>query len=167
MILTWSKIIEEVQNKNIILEPFDISQINPNSYNYRLGNRLRKFDYIDNEKHFFFEEEIPETWYKLVPHQLYLAATFETIGSSKYMISLIGRSSMGRLWLFLQLSANIGHTGTCHKWTLELVSTKPFIIYPYMKIGQVSFWVNQWEVIHYDGLYNKFDNPQESLLSLH
>jgi hypothetical protein len=44
----------------------------------------------------------------------------EELGSRKYAMSLIGRSSIGRLGLFLQVSANLGHTGSSHCWTLEL-----------------------------------------------
>lgn len=54
-------------------------------------------------------------------------------------MSLIGRSSTGRLGLFLQVSADLGHTGAEHKWTLELVAAKPIKIYPNMIIGQISF----------------------------
>lgn len=90
----------------------------------------------------FEEAAIPEDGYILKPRQMYLGHTAETIGSRKYAMSLIGRSSVGRLGLFLQISANLGHTTSSHKWTLEMVSVKPLKIYPYMKIGQVSFWEN-------------------------
>ena len=36
MILSGKKIIEEVENKKIIIYPFNIDDINPNSYNYTL-----------------------------------------------------------------------------------------------------------------------------------
>ena len=38
MILSGKKISEEVKNKKITIEPFDINDINPNSYNYTLDN---------------------------------------------------------------------------------------------------------------------------------
>jgi dCTP deaminase len=37
---------------------------------------------------------------------------------------------MGRLGLFLQLSANVGHTGTFHNRTLEIYPTINIIVYP-------------------------------------
>lgn len=165
MILTWSKIISEFKKGNITIAPFDENMVNPNSYNYRIWNKIKRFSHHDGEKLHFIEEDIPDSWYILVPHQMYLASTFETIGSNKYMTSLIGRSSLGRLWLFLQLSANIWHTWTCHNRTLELVSTKAFIIYPFMKIGQVSFWVNDGVIDPYKWLYKNYNIPTESLLN--
>lgn len=163
MILTGSQIIEEVKNKRIVLDPFDVSQVNPNSYNYKIWNKIKKFVVIGDATTLVEEEILPSGYY-LSPHQMYLASTYETIWSSDYMVSLIGRSSLWRLWLFLQLSANIWHTWTSHKRTLELVSTKPLIIYPLMKIGQVSFWVNEWKLKHYTGRYKDYNNPKESLL---
>ena len=56
------------------------------------------------------------------------------------MTSLIGRSSVGRLGLFLQITADLGHLGKAHCWTLELKVVQSLIVYPHMKIGQVSFW---------------------------
>lgn len=164
MILTWSKILEEIKKKNIIIDPFSPKQINPNSYNYRLWIQIKKFIWIDKFWKTIFEAiAMDEDWYILEPHQMYLWSTYEIIWSQKYMINLIWRSSMGRLWLFVQLSANVWHTWTCHKRTLEIVSTLPIRIYPLMKIGQVSFWENEWNINIYQWAYSNFNNPQESL----
>jgi dCTP deaminase len=93
---------------------------------------------------------------------MYLGHTAEIIGSKEYAMSLIGRSSLGRYGLFLQVSANLGHTCSAHKWTLELVATKAIKIYPGMKIGQVSFWKNFGKVKKYEGKYGHLNHPQES-----
>ena len=82
-------------------------------------------------------------------------------------MSLIGRSSIGRLGLFLQLSADLGHVGSKHKWTLELVAAKPIIIYPFMKIGQISFWENDGDFKEYSGEYGKYSIPTESQLNFY
>jgi dCTP deaminase len=100
------------------------------------------------------------------PKRMYLATTKEIIGSNKYAMSLIGRSSMGRYGLFLQCAANLGHTTSRHKWTLEIVASLPIKIYPGMIIGQVSFWHNFGTVKQYNGKYGFLNNPQESYLSL-
>lgn len=86
----------------------------------------------------------------------------ETLGSNKYAMSLIGRSSLGRLGLFLQVSANLGHTGSIHKWTLELVATKKIKIYTFMIIGQISFWTNKGDIKLYKNSYSDFNFPQIS-----
>lgn len=143
MILTGKQIQKEIDLNNITVIPFDTSMVNPNSINYKIGGIIKKFVKIENGKNVFESIILPESGLLLEPHICYIGNTLETIGSVKYAMSLIGRSSLGRLGLFLQISANLGHTGCCHQWTLEIVATKPIIIYPNMKIGQVSFWTNK------------------------
>ncbi len=162
MILTKHKIQEEVSNGTIRISPFDPASLNPNSYNYRLGPTLKVARTRGDDSVSFEEIRIPREGYLLAPAKMYLASTFETIGSSVYAVSLVGRSSIGRLGLFVQCSANLGHTGAIHKWTLELVAAKPFLVYPLMTIGQVSFWVNSKRTDSYHGYYGSFDIPTES-----
>ena len=164
MILTGSKIKDEIKAGNIVLEPFSDDQVNPNSYNYRLGSMIKCYYKFDGNKALFKEISIPQDGYVLEPGKMYLATTKEIIGSSKYAMSLIGRSSMGRYGLFLQVSANLGHTTYKHKWTLELVATLPIRLYPGMIIGQVSFWRNFGSAEKYDGKYGYLNHPQESYL---
>ena len=80
------------------------------------------------------------------------------------MTSLIGRSSIGRLGLFVQLSANLGHRGVLHRWTLELLPAMDIYVYPGQVIGQVSFWTAVGEVLPYDGWYGRHDLPMPSKL---
>lgn len=164
MILTGTKISKEVEKGNIVIAPFSSEQINPNSYNYRLDSTIKVFDKFDGDKSVFKEIEISEEGYVLEPRKMYLANTKEIIGSSKYAMSLIGRSSMGRYGLFLQVSANLGHTTSKHKWTLEIVAVLPIKLYPNMIIGQVSFWKNYGSVENYKGKYGFLNHPQESFV---
>ena len=167
MILTGNKIKEEVLNKRIVIEPFSEDQINPNSYNYRLGDEYIELDenqvYDTKNINPKFEfKKIPETGLLLKPKKVYLCNTKEIIGSTEYITSLIGKSSMGRLGLFLQIAADLGHQGQIHKWTLELRACIPTIIYPNMRIGQVTFWKTYGDKLLQDGYYEKFDKPQIS-----
>jgi dCTP deaminase len=166
MILTGSKIKDEIKKGNIFIAPFSEDQINPNSYNYRLGSSIKVFDKFEDSKAIFREIKIPKEGYILETKKMYLATTKEIIGSSKYAMSLIGRSSMGRYGLFLQVSANLGHTTSQHKWTLEIVATIPIKLYPGMIIGQVSFWKNHGAIKKYNGQYGHLNHPQESFLPL-
>ena len=161
MILTKKEIKKEIIKGNIVISPFQDSQLNPNSYNYRLGNKMKIFSCFDNISR-FEEIVIPDEGLKLEPLNLYLGQTYEVIGSTRYAISLIGRSSMGRLGVFLQCSANLGHTGCNHQWTLEIVTAMPFIVYPKMIIGQISFWCNHGELDLYNGFFGSFNEPRES-----
>jgi dCTP deaminase len=161
MILTGSLIADEVRQGHITIDPFDPAAVNPNSCNYRLGPRVKRYD---DALASFVSAEIPADGVELVPHQTYLGHTLEIIGSSTYAMSLIGRSSMGRLGLFLQVSANLGHTTSCHRWTLEIVATRPIRICAGMVIGQVSFWCNWGAVVPTRPYYSRFSDPEESAL---
>ena len=168
MILSGLKIYQEQQNQHISISPFEESLLNPNSYNYRLGDTLYEVmdDVIDPKKKTTYKKiKLTSKGYLLKPNKLYLGNTYEKIGSSKYVTQLIGRSSMGRLGLFLQITAPLGHVGCNHNWTLELKCTQPLRIYPHMRIGQVTFWVLDGEVTTtYDtGKYNRYKRPGVSL----
>ncbi len=142
MILTGSKIETEVAKGHIKIDPFDKQLVNPNSYNYRLGDQLLVMPGLIDAKQQPKTQEIriPEEGYVLQPNTIYLGYTYESIGSDLYVPSLIGRSSLGRLGLFLQITADLGNLGTYHKWTLELKVVQPLRVYHKMRIGQVSFW---------------------------
>lgn len=167
MILTGNEIEKQRNSGRITIEPFNRDQINPNSYNYRLGSKLGvpKLPFSDEATGFDFIE-IPADGYRLEAGIMYLGHTCERLGSNVYAMSLIGRSSLGRLGLFLQVSANLGHTGSCHQWTLELVAAAPIIIYSGMRIGQISFWLNEGRPDLYEGGYTIFDEPHSSLIRL-
>lgn len=148
MILTGSAIGDEVANGRITIRPFRNDQLNPNSYNYRLGPELYEVTspVIDPLiKPALRKLALGSAGVLLQPNRLYLGHTMEVIGSTKYVTSLIGRSSIGRLGLFLQITADLGQLGQPHQWTLELKVVQPLRIYPGMKIGQVSFWVPDGE----------------------
>lgn len=144
MILTGDEIANEVANGSITIEPFSRQLTNPNSYNYRLGDQLVVIDdaVIDlHGKAHTHEIIIPEDGIELQPGVIYLGHTYESIGSDAFVPSLIGRSSLGRLGMFLQITADLGHLGTRHKWTLEITVVQPLRVYPRMVVGQVSFWL--------------------------
>jgi dCTP deaminase len=162
MLLTGPAITAAVRRGDITLDPFDIDQVNPNSYNYRLGWTIKKAQYSGTGAVAFVEERIDADGLVLEPHVVYLAATAEVVGSKKYAMSLIGRSSMGRLGLFLQVSANLGHTGSVHNWTLELVAAHPVRIYPGMVIGQLTFWNNCGTVPVNTSFFATQSRPTES-----
>lgn len=169
MILTGKEIIKQVKLGNIIISPFDEKNINPNSYNYKLGDHFIQVP--DSMSLGLLEEEedlkkIPEEGLQLEPGIVYLSNTYETIGSKDFVTLLIGRSSVARLGLFLQISADLGNLGPAHKWTLELTCVQPVIVYPRMRIGQVSFWVPEGDVMEYVGEYTNYSTPKYSIYNL-
>jgi dCTP deaminase len=166
MILTKLEIIKQLNKKNISISPYSEELLNPNSYNYRLNTELIEFDNsLDaKERNSYKKINIPPEGYVLQPNKLYLASTYEQTGSRKFVTQLIGRSSIGRLGLFLQITAPLGHIGTYHNWTLELKVVQPLRVYPLMKIGQVSFWKTKGKTQHTynDGEYKKYHSAEIS-----
>jgi dCTP deaminase len=155
MILTGSKIEQEVRNGNVTLIPFDEKQLNPNSYNYRLGRSIAWSSAPEHGN--WTETDIPNTGLVLSPGRIYLAATLEIIGSRQYAVTLLGRSSVARLGLFLTATSDLGHVGSSCRWTLELKVVQPLRIYAEMRIGQVSFWCCQGGIEAYRGRYHLDD----------
>lgn len=167
MILTGDEIRREAAAGRILIDPFDDSCVNPNSYNYHLGDTLL---HLDSARSYDLSTgcstqvpaKIPEAGITLEPGQLYLSHTRERLGSPHYVTSLIGKSSMGRLGLFLQLAADLGHQGEVHHWTLELRPCLRVRLYAGMVIGQVSFWRPRGAQTRSGGYYAGFDRPQVS-----
>ena len=168
MILTGYEIKKRVEKGEITIRPFCQKRINPNSYNYRLANIIIEINenIIDPKKESStIKYNIQKNGFILYPGKIYLAHTIEIIGSDKYVMSLIGRSTLGRLGLWLQVCADLGHTGTKQRWTLELKVTQPLRVYAGMNIGQVSFWkVHGKEKTLYKGLYHKDLEAKQSYL---
>ncbi|WP_086796939.1 dCTP deaminase [Streptomyces caniscabiei] len=162
MILTGSAIKEAVERGEITFYPFDADMINPNSVNYRLGPQLKvqTGTVADPRTPAQLETiDLPADGYVLQPGITYLGATIERIGSHRYVPSLIGRSSLGRLGCFLQVSADLGQLGSVHQWTLEIVVVQPLRVYPGMRTGQVSFWEPSGQVMPYLGTYGYLSVP--------
>ena len=166
MILTGSEIQKQVKDGQIIIEPFDNKLLNPNSYNYRLGDTLRIVtnSVIDSKSEAEYEEvKIPEDGFLLQPDTLYLGSTVEKIGSENFVTSLIGRSSVGRLGMYLQITADLGQLGRAHCWTLEIRVVQPLRVYAGMRIGQVSFWKPTGGISKlYTAGYTRFNEPHQN-----
>ncbi len=76
-----------------------------------------------------------------------------------------GRSSIGRLGLFVHVTAGFGDVGFCGYWTLEMFAVQPVRIYPNVQICQIFYHQIAGPVTEYKS--NKYqDNTdiQPSLL---
>lgn len=141
MILSGKEIIKHM-GKDIIIEPFDKKRINPNSYNLSLYNELMVYEdkVIDMKKLNSTKKIIiPEEGLLLQPDKLYLGRTNEYTKTEKYVPMLEGRSSTGRLGLFIHVSAGFGDIGFSGYWTLEIFCVQPVIIYPNVEICQIYY----------------------------
>ena len=165
MILTGSAIKEEVSNNKIHIFPFDDNNLNPNSYNFSLGNTLKvyKQKILDPAMPMECEEIlIPDQGYVLQPQQLYLGHTIEEMGSDFFVPIMQARSSIGRLGLYIYLNSGLGDLGFKRQWTLELHAIHPLKVYPGMKIGQMLFWKPLGEITLYQGKYKDSKGPEVS-----
>lgn len=162
MILTGQQITSEVALRRITIDPFVPANVNPNSYNFRVGNSLRVYRerVIDPRTRPATDlVTMPESGFMLEAHRLYLASTVETMGSDYYAPTFAARSSVARLGLFINLSASLGDIGYLGQWTLQLFPATNLRIYPGMEIGQIMWWKPLGEVALYHGKYQGSSGP--------
>ena len=95
-------------------------------------------------------------------NKVYLGFTKEIIGSDHYVPIITGRSSTGRLGLFVQITSDLVDVGFKGNLTLQLHATQPVRIYKGMKIGQITFWKIYGDVDLYEGKYQGSVGPNES-----
>ncbi|MET7334393.1 dCTP deaminase [Nonomuraea sp. NPDC005650] len=167
MILTGPEIQAAVHDGRVRIDPYDRDLINPNSYNVRLGDTLHVYTepVIDAYRHNPTQtQRIDSTGFVLQPGELYLGHTQEQVGSDVFVPLLFGRSSVGRLGLFVEITAPIGDVGFHGQWTLMLSPIRPLRVYPGMRIGQVMFFVCVGPIDLYRGKYQASIGPQASRL---
>lgn len=155
MILSDVKILEGIENGEIVIEPFDPSCLGTNSYDVHLGKSLALYkDHIlDARKHNeIVHFDIPEEGFVLHPNTLYLGVTEEYTETHNSVPFLEGKSSVGRLGIDIHATAGKGDVGFCNTWTLEISCTHPVRVYAGMPIGQLIYFLVEGEIKNY---YNK------------
>ena len=169
MILTGSEIAKQVIKNKIVIEPFNYENINPNSYNVELGDYLKVYvdEILDSKK----EQKtkiikIPDDGIVLEPNKIYLGFTKEKIGSNYYVPTITGRSSTGRLGLFVQITADLVDIGFVGNLTFQFHAVQPLKIYKGMKLGQIIFWKPKGRIKLYNGKYQDSIGPMESKVYL-
>lgn len=167
MILSGLEIKKHLGNE-IIIEPYDEKYLNPNSYNLRLHNELLIYDedILDMKKPNKVKSLIiPENGLVLEPGKLYLGRTVEYTKTDNYVPMLEGRSSIGRLGLYVHVTAGFGDVGFRGFWTLEIQCIQPIKIYPGVEICQIYYHAIEGEYEKYDsGKYQNNSSIQPSLL---
>ena len=166
MILTGNEIKAQMGG-NIIIEPFDERLLNPNSYNLRLHNELLVYEEIVldmRRPNRFRRYVIPEDGLVLNPNQLYLGRTVERTETHNFVPMLEGRSSVGRLGLFVHITAGFGDVGFCGYWTLEMFAVQPVRVYPGVPIAQIFYHAVQGAISEYNS--DKYQNNHDIQPSL-
>lgn len=141
MILS-GKSIEAKLGKDIIIDPYRKEQLNPNSYNLRLHQDLLVYDkpVLDMKLENTAQKvTIPKEGLLLEKDKLYLGRTLEFTETHNYVPMLEGRSSIGRLGLFVHITAGFGDVGFSGFWTLEMFCVQPIRIYAGVEICQIFY----------------------------
>jgi len=154
--LTNNEIKKQIQNGKIIIKNMsDDALEKPNSCKVHLSDVLYTYDYsvVDAKYSIQYLEEvkngkvnilntikIPENGLLLEPGKVYLTKTIEQVQTKDYIPVLNGRTSLSLLGLSIEL--NNGYTVDEYDGNLILclICTKPTIIYPWIEIGNLTFF---------------------------
>lgn len=154
MILSDGDIKKALELGKITIEYFDLSRLQPSSYDVLLGDTIIKYNDIKIEGEFIdtrdkryqdIEENtinIVNSGYILKPQEFILAVTNERVGVDESMCYVLdGKSSLGRLGIFVHVTAGFIDPGNNLRVTLEIynATNKPVKLYHKMPIGQVRF----------------------------
>ena len=166
MILSGSEIKAQL-GRNLKIEPWNEEQLNPNSYNLTLHDELLVYEEIilDMKRpNRFRRVTIPDDGLVLQPNQLYLGRTIEHTETHNLVPMLEGRSSIGRLGLFVHVTAGFGDVGFCGYWTLEMFAVQPVRIYPKVQVCQIFYHTLEGDVTEYSS--NKYQHNTDIQPSL-
>ena len=141
MILSGDEIRSHLGTE-IVIEPFDESNLNPNSYNMTLHDEIMIYEEVVldmRQPNRVRRIQIPPDGLVLNPNQLYLGRTVEYTETHNFVPMIEGRSSIGRLGLFVHVTAGFGDVGFRGHWTLEMFAVQPVKIYPGVPICQIFY----------------------------
>ena len=162
---------KEIENRigsDIIINPYDKNRINPNSYNLSLHDELIVYSEttLDMKRDNPYQKiQIPEDGLELEANRLYLGRTVEYTETKGLVPMLEGRSSVGRLGLFVHVTAGFGDVGFKGFWTLEIFCVQPIRIYAGVEICQIYYHSIEGDYENYSsGKYQGNQGIQTSLL---
>lgn len=141
MILSGDEIQKRL-GEDIRIDPFDPRNLNPNSYNLTLHHELLTYEEVVldmRQQNRVRRMTIPEEGLVLNPSQLYLGRTIERTETHNLVPMIEGRSSVGRMGLFVHVTAGFGDVGFSGFWTLEMFAVQPVRIYPHVPICQIFY----------------------------
>jgi dCTP deaminase len=152
---------------NEILARLGKDILNPNSYNLTLHNELLLYEEVVldmRRPNRISRIVLPDEGLVLQPNQLYLGRTVERTETHRLVPMIEGRSSVGRLGLFVHVTAGFGDVGFCGYWTLEMFAVQPLRIYPGVPICQILYHDIAGEITEYHS--DKYQNNRDIQPSL-
>lgn len=167
MILSGQE-IKKRMGDSIVIDPFNEDHLNPNSYNLTLHDEVMVYEEVVldmRQVNRVRRLKIPESGMVLTPNQLFLARTVERTETHDLVPMIEGRSSIGRLGLFVHVTAGFGDVGFKGYWTLEMFAVQPVRIYPGIQICQIFYHELAGDITNYEnGKYQNNRDIQPSLL---
>lgn len=160
------------------ISPYSRNQINPASYDVRLGETIRTFppsneplDLRDLTPHTKVSV-IPDEGWVLEPGDFLLGTTEERVYIPEDMVCMVnGKSSLGRLGILVHATAGYVDPGFEGEITLEISNLlpRPVILYKGMRIAQLVFAKMASAPgggYHIKGRYQGQEGPTESRYTL-
>ena len=166
MILSGHQIRERL-GEDIVIEPFDDAHLNPNSYNLTLHDELIVYEEVVldmRRANRVRRLSIPPDGLVLSPNQLYLGRTSERTETHNLVPMIEGRSSIGRLGLFVHVTAGFGDVGFCGFWTLEMFAIHSVRVYAGVPICQIFYHEIKGAITEY--VSNKYQHNADIQPSL-
>lgn len=153
MLLSDKDINAEILANRLVIDPFDVTLVQPASVDVRLDHRFRIFTNmsathidpakLDGELGSPFEPLYGDP-FVLHPGEFALACTYERFTIPPHLAARVeGKSSLGRIGLVVHLTAGFIDPGFNGQITLELtnLSNLPVLLWPGMKIAQLCLMV--------------------------
>lgn len=154
--LTTNEIKRQMHWGNIVINNLRSNAMKkPNSVDVSIGNYLYVYDYqildsrmastylkeVMEDKPFYLKKiQIPETGLLLEPYKLYLSKTVEEVECHGFVPALHGKVAMSLLGVSVELNSGYKYDGYNGNMLLSIVTTKPTIIYPDLKVGNLIFF---------------------------
>jgi dCTP deaminase len=161
-------------NKWLSVEPWRPECVGPNSVDVHLGDELVTYCLGGREPHWIDPIAPPPTekclfdhglgrdaWY-LVPGRVYLGCTVETVELTGFCAWVDGRSSFGRLGVSCHVTAGMIDDGFRGRITLEITVVHPTILWPGIRLAQLSFSPVVGQRRPYKGRYQDDAGPVAS-----
>ncbi len=135
-----------------LIDPFNPECVQPGSYDLALHHEIgvptstHLGQSVDlrrhNPKEFVTKEKIFSVGYELVPGACVLGSTIETVRCPDDCVARVeGKSSLGRLFLAVHVTAGFIDPGFQGQVTLEIANHGPWVVilWPGMPIAQINF----------------------------
>ncbi|NUN11818.1 dCTP deaminase [Candidatus Micrarchaeota archaeon] len=150
MILSDKTILERIQAKDLVVDPFKKECVQPSSIDLHLSHEFRVFkftnhsviDLKDEVKDYTELVSVKDKPFIIHPGEFTLGSTVERVKIPLDLVArLEGKSSLGRLGIIVHATAGYIDPGFEGHITLELnnVGKIPVALYPNMRIAQISF----------------------------